>query len=827
MQIPLLQFFRYVLLCVLLLTVIVATVCAESGNADLLTPAERAWFTKNHSQIVLAVETGYPPFVFLDSSDHPIGLAHDYLQRLESKLGVSFPQKRFSTLDEIFTKVRSGDVKIVNAVTKTPKRSGFLSFTEPFISLPNVIIVRKEHTGQMREKELAGLKVSLVKSYAVTEQLTKQGPAFIPDLVANDTEALLNVSFGRSDAAVIDLATASYLIVQKGITNLQVAGETSTGIQLSLGVAHAETTLLNILQKGLAAITEDERQEINSHWISISRPNMFSDRRFWIASGGVVFVICVLIAGILLWNRTLQRQVTARTAALANEKAFLRSLLDSANDLIYFKDSNGIYLGCNKASELFTGIPESKQIGKSDFDLFDHEKAQEIVRYDRMVFEGGAARRTEEWVALPHAAEVLLDTVKTPIYGSDGQAIGLVGISRDITEQRKAEQEKLDFQQQFQQTQKLESLGVLAGGIAHDFNNILTIIIGHCSLAMMNPVTAETRIPVIEKAAERAAELCRQMLAYAGKAQFVTHEVNFGELVDEMVKMLKVTINQKASVSVNIAADLPSIRADASQLRQIVMNLVINAAEAIGEEQGEIRVALSRKEITVVQAERDHLGVVIAPGWYLCLEVSDTGCGMDEETRRRVFEPFYTTKFTGRGLGMSATLGIISAHNGALQLFSQTGCGTTFKVYLPINSPADDQSVQELAAVEGWLGSGTILLVEDEEEIRLLAATMLQRLGFTVIEACDGRQALDLYRQYAAEIRLVLTDIGMPVMDGYELLGELKKLTPELPVIFSSGFGEADVASHLQPGDVAGCIGKPYNFEQLRDVLKECSDKVT
>ena len=406
-------------------------------------------------------------------------------------------------------------------------------------------------------------------------------------------------------------------------------------------------------------------------------------------------------------------------------------------------------------------------------------------------------------------------------FDAHGVAHRMAGIVMDITEQKLAEEEKQLLEQQFQQAQKLESLGVLSGGIAHDFNNILAIIMGYCSLTKMDYETVENNILEIEKAAERAAGLCRQMLAYAGKAQLSMTQVNMWMLVDEMVTMLKATLPQNAVIKPELSTNIPIISADASQLRQIVMNLIINASEAIGREQGEIRVSLTKSTVLASQSEKDYHGKEIPPGNYVCLEVTDTGCGMDEETKWRIFEPFYTTKFTGRGLGMSAVLEIINSHNGALQLFSQLGQGTTFKVYLPVqvNHSAGDEDQIQTPSVP-WQGSGTILLVEDEDPIRNIAKIMLQKFGFTVLEAVNGKEALELYQKNAADITLVLTDMGMPVMDGYALFPALKQLNHKLPIIISSGFGDADVTSRIGRDNIAGIISKPYNPNQLREVLK-------
>ena len=386
---------------------------------------------------------------------------------------------------------------------------------------------------------------------------------------------------------------------------------------------------------------------------------------------------------------------------------------------------------------------------------------------------------------------------------------------------KRFEAENSALEQQLQQSRKLESLGVLSGGIAHDFNNILAIILGNCNLARRSSDAVERCLTTIEKAVERAALLCRQMLAYAGKAPFEQGLVKMTTLVSEMAEIFKSSIPRNVQLKLDCPTDIPLITGDVSQLNQMVMNLFLNALEAIGNAQGEIRISLAITKIKDVTTDKDHLGKSIMPGRYVCLEVTDTGCGMDEECMQRIFEPFYTTKFSGRGLGMSETLGFIKAHKGALQLSSHLGQGTTFKVYLPahIDESAKDEFFQQAAPV-AWTGSGTILLVEDEEIIRCMASAMLEELGFTVIEAANGKEALELFQKNAADITLIVTDIGMPQMDGYELVHELKKLKEKLPIIVSSGFGDSVVTSRMPLGVFAALLNKPYRFEKLRDAVK-------
>jgi len=519
----------------------------------------------------------------------------------------------------------------------------------------------------------------------------------------------------------------------------------------------------------------------------------------------------------------------AELNAIYNHAPMMMCLIDTERRILY----------ANPAFRVFQGITEAELVGGHACGVFGCVNATDdplgcghgltcrdctLLRDIVDCFQTGTEHLNQEHTITLNSKGIQQNFAllgSTALVNSGDQKQVLLCL-QDISSLKKAESEKQALEKQLIQAQKLESLGVLAGGIAHDFNNILAIIMGHCSLTEMNYEKAPDHIPEIEKAVARAAELCRQMLAYAGKAQFVQKQVNIAELIEEMVKMLRSTIKQNVVILSSIADDIPSIKADASQIRQVVMNLIINGAEAIGETHGEVRVSLAKTEIKTGSSEKDYLGKIIPAGWYGCLEVTDNGCGMSDETYNRIFEPFYTTKFTGRGLGLSAVLGIITAQGGALQLVSQLGKGTTFKVYLPLQiSDVGAKEIQKpvVNQQELWSGSGTILLVEDEEQILQVAKAMLMELGFRVIEARNGKQAIEQYQKNTNDINLVITDLGMPVMDGYALIKELKRRNSALPIIISSGFGDAEITSRISRDDIAGLIGKPYNFILLRDVL--------
>jgi signal transduction histidine kinase/CheY-like chemotaxis protein len=402
------------------------------------------------------------------------------------------------------------------------------------------------------------------------------------------------------------------------------------------------------------------------------------------------------------------------------------------------------------------------------------------------------------------------------------EIVGRFWSFRDITERIRAEAARQDTEKQLLHTQKLESLGVLAGGIAHDFNNILTVIIGNAELALMRinkESPATENLQRIEQAAARAADLARQMLAYSGKGKFVVENIDLNILLAEMLHMLEVSISKKAVLRLNPYRPLPTVEADATQLRQIIMNMVINASEAIGDKSGVIAITTGCMHCDQRYLKDVWLNENLTEGLYVYLEIADTGCGMDRETLSKLFDPFFTTKFTGRGLGMAAVLGIVRGHKGAINIYSEVGKGTTFKILLPASGrPADLFNGD--SRKDDWRGTGTVLLVDDEETIRGIGAEMLKLLGFAVITANDGREALELF-QKTDDIALAILDLTMPRMDGEQCFRELRQLRPDVKVIISSGYNEQEVTQRFVGKGLAGFIQKPYKLSALKEILRK------
>ena len=404
----------------------------------------------------------------------------------------------------------------------------------------------------------------------------------------------------------------------------------------------------------------------------------------------------------------------------------------------------------------------------------------------------------------------------SPIMDEQGHVHHQICIDRDITAEKK-------HSEQLEHTQRLESLGILAGGIAHDFNNLLTAIMGNAAIAERNmddTAKAKPYLRRIEESSQRAADLCKQMLDYSGKGRFIIKPVNLSELIVEMTRLMEVSIEKNVVIRYDLSDTLPMVEVDTAQIQQVILNLITNASEAIGNRSGMISFATG-----VMQVDRAYLKSTVGnetmnEGEYVYMEVSDNGCGMDAATMEKMFDPFFTTKFTGRGLGMSALLGIVHGHLGAIRVYSEPERGTTFKVLLPVsrNQPAHSDGVADVNTP--WLAHGTVLVVDDEETIREVATAMLEDMGFDIITAGNGKEAIELYRKRRQEVVVVLLDLTMPKMDGRTCLTELLCINPDVKVILSSGYSEEETDEQFASGILAGFIQKPYSPEALQQIMR-------
>ena len=506
--------------------------------------------------------------------------------------------------------------------------------------------------------------------------------------------------------------------------------------------------------------------------------------------------------------------------ALRDSGARLRQVIDLVPHFIFAKDGEGRFLLANRAVADAYGTTVDRLIGRTDADFARSEEEVRRFREDdlEVVRTGEPRVGLEEPITDARGRVRHLQTTKIPFTFSGTGRPAVLGVSIDVTDSRAAEEA-------LRRAAKEESLAVLAGGVAHDFNNLLAAILGHASLALKQLPEGSPARRHVEKAAtavERAADLTRQMLAYSGRGHFVVRPTDVNALVLENLPLLEVGVPKSVRLEAALGAGLPLVDADVGQLQQVLMNLVINAAEATSARGGKVTVATGVRQVTASdRALWRASGHSLAPGAYVCLEVRDDGAGMDAETVDRIFEPFFTTKFTGRGLGLAAVLGVVRGHRGALSVESVPGQGTVFRILLaPCARAAPSDAPRAVASA----GAGRcVLLIDDEEAVREMVGEVLEHEGVSVLRAEDGARGLAVFREEHERIDVVLLDLSMPGLSGEETFRRLREVDPGVRVILSSGYDRDEARGRFGAGAPAGFIQKPYRPEQLIAEIGRCA----
>ncbi len=493
------------------------------------------------------------------------------------------------------------------------------------------------------------------------------------------------------------------------------------------------------------------------------------------------------------------------------DQRLLATAIEHAAESVIITNPRGKIQYVNPAFERTSKFSKAEVIGQNSNVL---KSGKHNDQFYRQLWETITSGRTWQGRMYSRCADDSLieeEVAISPVFDAAGRIQHFVAVKRDITKER-------ELQMRIQQAQKMESLAVLAGGIAHDFNNLLMGILGNASLALLEiPSDSEVAVYIkdIETAGKRASELSHQMLAYSGRGHFTLQMMDLSALITEMAQLLEVSIPKNIQLRFNLGQPLLPVAGDATQLRQVVMNLITNARDAMLGKPGQIFLRSG-----VIDCDSEYLSSLypystLPSGQYCFLEVSDSGCGMDAATQQRIFEPFFSTKASGHGLGLAAVLGIIRGHQGALKVYSEVGRGTTFRIYIPATrQEIRSQEVVEPSA-DSWQGTGTILVVDDEPTVRLVADRILRRYGFEVYTADNGRSAVDLYRSMPQGIDLVLLDMTMPQLSGEEACRAILDVNPEAKVILSSGFTRLEAGDVFNNLKLSGFIQKPYRAQDL------------
>ncbi|MBF0469730.1 MAG: transporter substrate-binding domain-containing protein, partial [Desulfamplus sp.] len=659
------------------------TVALADHETVTLSDHEKAWLDA-HPVIRLAPDPEFRPIEFFDRNGNYSGIAADYARLVEERLGIRFQVVRTANWDDVISRVQQREVDVLGNAVKTPQRETYLKFPEPYLKVPSVIIVRNSVKANLALDMLKGMNIVMVSGYGYVDIIRNRYPELNIELVPELKTALRKVSFGMADAFVGDLATASFYLESEGITNLRLAGETDPPNISGFAVRSDWPELAAVLEKGVSMLTEQEKKEIYNRWIHLSSDPGLSMAEVTTLMLVVAGVGSLLIAGFLLWNRMLKRMVRMKTEelrkeiedrkraedALAKNEAHLRTLLKTIPDLVWLKDPDGVYIACNARFERLVAMKDKDIFGKTDYDFNDRQRADIYRKNDQLAIERGHHIVSEE--ALTYADDghtEIVETIKTAVYGSSGELIGVLGISHDITERKQAEEEKQKLHDQLFHARKMDAVGRLAGGVAHDFNNMLSIIIGRAELARMKIKPSDllyNDLCEIETVGKRSADLTRQLLAFASRQTIAPQILDLNDTIESMLKMLRRLIGEDIDLVWSPDHELWPVKMDPAQIDQLLANLLINARDSINvrkpagvfgstddksgdDRSGKVTIETGNVvfDTEYCQAHPDFL-----PGEYALLAVSDNGCGMDRETLKNIFEPFFTTKKFGQGTGL-------------------------------------------------------------------------------------------------------------------------------------------------------------------------------
>ena len=804
-----------------------STVSAQVGKASpfasgtvLLTDEERAWLNERNGVIRFAPDPAFPPLEWFDDQGAYRGFVADCFRRIETRLGVRLEIVRCATWDDVLEKAKRREVDGITAAQITSGRQDYLSFTKPLVDIPNVIITRHDQQGVLEFGVMKDMSIAITSGNALHEYLRSTFPYLRLIPYPDDLACLHEVSFGRADATVINVAIAAWLIEKHGILNLRVAGDSGKKNHLAIACRNDEPLLLSIMEKGLSSLTGEERQKIYGTWIRLEGSGGVSSEFFWHFLGYAAMMLTAVLTAFLVWNRALQTQVALRTdelqaelfarrdaeKALTDEKERLAVTLASIGEGVITTDTAGRVTMMNRIASELTGWNMAEAAARPLSEVLSLTSGTSSGRQiASMIDRNGALHR--------------IASTKAPILDGSGTQIGTIIVFQDVTIREEMERE-------LQRTQKLESLGILAGGIAHDFNNILTGILGHVSLAkteMSREQKAFTYLAEAESSIATARGLTRQLLTFARGGTPQKRAQSIRNLLEDSARL--VMSGSPIRLRLDVPGDLRLLEVDEGQLGQAIQNLVINARQSM-KSSGTICISAANIDVSsegmkIMGQSCMKRGNILAPGKYVEICVSDEGCGIPPEVIPHLFDPFFTTKQTGHGLGLSTVFSIIDQHGGHITVDSTPGAGSIFRVYLPATDFQMDD-LEERPPVKRGDG-GKILIMDDEKAILSVMHGILRHLGYQCVCVPDGSEAIAEFQKAVsggAPFQLAILDLTIRGgMGGLETAEKLHELEPGLRIMVASGYSNDPVMADHAAYGFCHALSKPFTLSDVEKAL--------
>lgn len=774
-------------------------------------------------EIVYGADENFPPFHYADKNGQPAGYDIDLINAVARETGLHI-RIVVGPWSKIRQQFEQGNIDIVSMIYSQP-RSTLFDFSTPYSVMTYALFVRDSDSRLHSLNDLHGRTVMAVTQDIVTETLLTRGIHTIP--VANAPSALRLLAQGHGDAVAVGKIVGLYFLHSQGIHNVHVVSDALAQPPYCFAVRrNRHDALLARLNEGLAVVQYNgAAEQIADKWLGPWERTTQWRRFVWLIGGPLATLLVLALA----WSWMLQRLVRERTASLQIELAerqraesrlreanrTLEATLRASPVAIFGYDLDGKITIWNKTCEEMFGWTADEVLNQY-IPCAPEERRDETRLHLQRTLNGETF--TQQELQRQRKDGTLLDVSASfaPLRDDQGRIKGGLGVYVDHTQRKRLEAQLL-------QAQKMESVGRLAGGLAHDFNNLLSVILGYGEL-LAREIPANypwhERVDEILDAGQRAAALTAQLLAFSRRQILQPQTVNLNKLLEDTHKMLTRVIRENIVLKLELENAVHNIKADSGQIVQVILNLAVNARDAMPAG-GTLTLAASDVVFTNAYNEQ---GTVVPAGHYVVLTVQDTGVGMSAETRARIFEPFFTTKppEMGTGLGLATVHGIVNQSGGYISVTSAPGAGTTFKIYFP------QLRVEELAAERATQppseklerGTETLLLVEDAMALRTMICENLQNLGYTVLTAANGVEALEVARVHLKTIDLLITDVVMPLLGGVELYKQISELRPELPVLFMSGYADESLAQE-QNGRHVVLIQKPFRMHELASTLRE------
>lgn len=791
----------------------------EPVGAVDLTPEEKQWL-HDHPVIRVGSDSNWAPLEFMGEDGTRLGVSAEYLKKISQMLGVTFEFAEAADWNELAEKTKNKEIDLLSSIVDSPRRREYLEFTQPYLSLPIVVFAKDDAAYLGNLDYLAGEKTAVVAGYFIHRLLEENYPEIRLVLTENIEQSFQKLQNNEVYAVVDTLVVGGYYLSKLGYTNIKVVGESPFSYELSMGVRKDWAVFAGILWKTLDAIPEADRHALSQKWFSVKYEQGFDYALLWKIAFGLLAVIAFFI-----WsNRRLRRAVKIRTYELAESEEKYRALYHNAQaGLMRSRLSDGKAIECNqKIARIFGYDTREECIAQfvASERYVDPELRSNIIT---QLKESGEIRDVEAQLIRRDGTHVWI-SLSARLYPQKGYMESVVV---DITDRKRAEEERVILEGQLRQAQKMEAVGQLAGGVAHDFNNLLGAIIGYTELMRMKLPAEDAlqkNLDEVMKASHRATALVRQLLAFSRRDTLQRQTLDLNQLVSNLIKILRRVIGENIDLRFHNQPELNCVNADPGQLEQIIMNLCVNARDAM-EEGGTLCIETENVEIT---EEYSRMLPGSKPGTYVILSVSDTGRGIEPEIRDRIFEPFFTTKDVdkGTGLGLATVYAIVKRHKGFVNLYSEVGYGTTFKIYIPIIEAAARALEEKKIGVPAPLGKGeTILLAEDEDQLRDIAVLFLEDAGYRVLTARDGEEAIEVYKQHENDIDIGLLDVIMPRKSGRRVYEFIHGENPGLPIVFTSGYSFQILEHGHLPEEGYVLINKPFNRDQLLTKVREALDR--